>query len=247
MLRIHILALVATNLGSAIFTAGFVLLIKGAPKKPKTVQPRRARRAEFATLIAAASGETCIVDGCDELRVPHSGLCQGHEDLAARAGQAVLAELDESADDGWYDDDDDTYPHADQPINRQRFEWRSDPAASMRAERRIWGDEGLALRTAVADLRASTPRTGHLAAIYGEPEPEHFASAHITPEMQAILDKAGWGSLRGGELTAALTAARVGMPTGSYLVVGSGPGSLPRQPRWSQMYEAAQRSKAGAR
>ena len=81
MLKIHILALVATNLGSAIFTAGFVLLIKGAPKKPKTVQPRRAHRIEAAP----------------------------------------VAELDESADDGWYDDDDDTYPHADQPINRQRL------------------------------------------------------------------------------------------------------------------------------
>jgi hypothetical protein len=152
MLRIHLLALIATNVGSMVFTAGVVLLIKNTPKMPKVAKPRRLAGAELL------------------------------------GWGAEIRDADREVGDDWAEDE---YPHAEAIVNRQRFAWNpdTDPAASMRATRRVLAAEATGLRTAAADLAASTPRTGHLAAIYGQPD--HYEGA-IDAGLHQHLDDHDW-------------------------------------------------------
>lgn len=239
MLRINLLALIATNIGSAIFTAGFVLLIVNTPRKPKTVRPR---------------------------------LAAGSELIGWPTEIAQTAELDEPADDGWDDDDDyprlrhrkldegdwtrdgdyqpahgtpEPQPEPEPVTNRHRFTYAASVEMRERADR-IAADK--AAMQDLADRINSGVEWG-----------THHESDHITPDLERILADARWGSLNEGELTAALTAARVGMPTGQYpVVVTSGGGStppgtptpgvpVPPKPQiFAAIHTAALASKAGA-
>lgn len=119
--------------------------------------------------------------------------------------------VDEPADDGWYEDDEDPAVPADAEKLAGRQRWGNggtDHALAMRASQWTLADETALLTDLAVELNpGDAPGAGH------------HVSLAMDDRIQAILDQARWGLLHGGELTEELTRTRVGMPTGQYPVV----------------------------
>ena len=148
-----------------------------------------------------------------------------------RRGQTQATDLDYAVDDpadgGWHEDDEDQVVPTDAPFTGyQRFARFAHPDDRLELEHitAVYGrpDPGDAIRARRLALADETALLTDLAARLDPgdaPGAGHHVSAAMDAHIQAILDRAGWGQLAGGELTEALTRTRVGMPTGQYPVV----------------------------
>ncbi len=198
----------------SIVGAGSCLLIgyfTGRHERTTEREQARRRRGRIHSVQLLddypAPGE-CKWDGCKAARLEHSGLCGAH-DMRHRAPEPEY--VGGLVDDGWYEDDEDQVPApTDAPLSgRQRWgNGGTDHAVAMRASQWTLADETAILTDLAGQLAPGDA-----------PGAEHHISPAMDTHVQEILNKARWGLLHGGELTAELTRTRVGMPTGQYPMV----------------------------
>ncbi len=129
-----------------------------------------------------------IVGGAFVAGVAVTGLWVASPSLPAstrrRRGQTQpVAEFveDETADDGWHEDDDDPVVPTDAPLTGyQRWHNGVDAAVAMRARRRVMSGEAARLRVSAREIAVNAP--GLFAAAYGPTEEIRQVFAEITAD-----------------------------------------------------------------